>query len=79
MVVASLQNNTIIEARGYPTGFGKVHELPLHKTFKNINSYADLLNHYFSNKSLYWLDKEGRINSTLHNYKILKLASVWEH
>ncbi|TET06239.1 hypothetical protein E3J79_02715 [Candidatus Dependentiae bacterium] len=77
MVVANIINNTIIEARGYRAGYGKIHELPLHKVFKDITTFSDLQQTYFNNKPLYLLSKENEISSTITTYKLLKLASIW--
>jgi len=77
MAVASIPNNTIIEARGYRSGYGKVHELPLNKLFKDCESYNDLIKAYFTGKPLYLLNKAGEISSTITDYKPLKLVSVW--
>jgi len=78
LAVASVKDNTIIEARSYGSGFGKIHELPLNQVFKNINSYDDLLRSYFANKPLGLLNKDKEVKSTLTSYKLLKLASVWK-
>ena len=42
MIVADLEKNTLIEARGYKHGYGKVPEIKLKKVFKNIKTYHDL-------------------------------------
>lgn len=42
MIISDLQKGLIIEARGYDHGFGRVHEIPLCKVFKNIHSFKDL-------------------------------------
>lgn len=77
MVVSSILNNTIIEARGYRAGYGKIHELPLHKVFKDITTFSDLQRIYFNNKPFYLLNKENEVSSTITTYKLLKLASIW--
>lgn len=48
IVVADLTKNTIIEARSYDHGYGKVHEIELNKVFKNINTFADLEKVFFT-------------------------------
>lgn len=47
MVVADLVKNTVIEARSYDHGYGRIQEIALNKVFKNINTFADLELIYF--------------------------------
>jgi hypothetical protein len=77
MMVADLKNNTLIEARGYGDGYGKVHEITLKSLFNHINTYADLINAYNEKKSLERLNSKGGIANTVKNFKILSLESVW--
>jgi cell wall-associated NlpC family hydrolase len=42
MVVGDVKNNTVIEASGYNSGYGNVHELPLEQRFHGIRTYEDL-------------------------------------
>lgn len=59
MIVADLERNTLIEARGYINGYGKVHEIPLSEQFKNINTYQDLIACYEQQILVERLDKKG--------------------
>jgi len=77
MVIADTSKNTLIEARGYGSGYGRVHEIQLNKMFRNINTYGDLLKAYFAGKPLVLMNSKQENRSTLSDYKILKLASVW--
>lgn len=77
MVVGSIPNNTLIEARGYPTGYGKVHEVPISEKLLGIKTYDNLLKTYFVGKPLSLLNGEGEKSSTTSDYKILKFASIW--
>jgi hypothetical protein len=61
MVVADLERNTLIEARGYGAGYGKVHEIPLHEEFKGINTYQQLMDCYLNNVPIERLSKDGII------------------
>jgi hypothetical protein len=79
MVVSSLKDNLLVEARHYSHGYGKVHEIPLSHQFKNINSYEQLAAHFFNKKPLQRLDKSGKVVQVLPDFKILKLASVWRN
>ena len=75
MVIADLANNTLIEARGYKHGYGKVHEIPLNEEFKGINTYHDLINAYHNNKAIIRLDRNGNEQETIINLKLLQLTN----
>lgn len=77
MMVADLKNNTLIEARGYGDGYGKVHEITLKSLFNHIHTYADLINAYNEKKPLERLNSKGGIANTVKNFKVLSLESVW--
>ncbi len=77
MVVADRTNNTIIEARHYDHGFGKVQEISLAKSFKGIKTYDDLLRHYHQNIPLHRLDKSGAVKYIVSRIKLLKMNSVF--
>lgn len=76
MVVADLKKNTIIEARGYNNGPGKVQEIELSKTFENIHTFKDLFKAYKEEKKLYRLDKDCNTKTTVNRFKVLKLTSA---
>lgn len=73
MLVADLERNTLIEARGYGDGYGKVHEISLSEEFKNINTYEDLFRSYEQQSSVERLDKNGNSYDTVQ-IKLFKLA-----
>ena len=77
MVVANLQQNTIIEANAYGGGYGKVHEIQLKKVFGGIKTFRDLCIAFQQNKPLTRLNSQGKIYETYKQCKLLKLASVW--
>jgi hypothetical protein len=74
MVIADLKNHTLLEARGYPHGYGKVQELPLEKVFKDIATYEQLLAAYRNKKTVYRIDREGNVRDTIQTMKILRVA-----
>lgn len=78
MVIGSLEKNTLLEARHYFHGYGKVMEIPLHKVFKDMNTYADLMHAYRTHQALYRLRNTGEVAETIPTFKLLKMASVWE-
>ena len=77
IIIADLQQHTIVEARGYEHGYGKVHEIKIAQQFEGINTYADLLHAYHNLIPLKRLDKSGKIVQTIPQYAIYKLASVF--
>lgn len=78
MVIADTKRNTLIEARGYDSDFGKVHEIALHKVFEGIRTYADLKRSWIEKKPLRRLDKAGKIQDVFKTFKLLKLKSVFQ-
>ncbi len=77
MVVSSVKNALLVEARHYSHGYGKVHEIKLEQQFKGMHSYQDLITAFFSKKSLKRLDRSGKIVQVVPGFKILKLSSIW--
>ena len=60
MVVANIENNTLIEAAGYKSGYGKVQRIDLNKRFEGITSYTDLMHAYKSEHPVNLLAADGR-------------------
>jgi cell wall-associated NlpC family hydrolase len=77
MVVSSLKNNLLIEARSYLHGYGIVHEIPLSDEFKDMQTYADLVSAFRTKKTLIRLDKGKNEVEKIKNFKVLKLSSIW--
>jgi cell wall-associated NlpC family hydrolase len=77
MIVGSLKNNTLIEARHYAQGYGRVHELPLSAVFKDIKTYQDLHQACVHKKPLIRLDSDGNTRETIYECKILHIMSVF--
>jgi len=73
MLIANLECNTLIEARGYPHGYGKLQEIPLAEEFKNIDTYRTLYEHMTAHKPLIRLNKKGCVMATIPDYKIVRL------
>ena len=78
MVAGDLGKNTIIEARHYGHGYGKVHELPLKEVFKDVATFEQLQQNFFKQKPLLRLHRNGSVAQTISTFKLLRLASVWE-
>lgn len=79
MIVSDIANNKIIEARGYSSNYGIIHEITIEQMFKGMKTYADLIHAYRHQKPLVRLNKEGEEVEEIKKYKILKLASAWDH
>lgn len=77
MIIHSLKKNSLIEARHYSHGYGKIHEIPLAQQFQGIFTYHDLLTAFFAKKPLQRLDKNQKVVQVIPEFKILKLESVW--
>ena len=73
VIVSSIANNEIIEARGYGSGYGCVHRIKLSECFKGIETYDNLVDAYFSQTPLFLCDKQGEVTKELPVFKILKL------
>lgn len=50
MVISNIKKNLLVEARHYSHGYGIVHEIPLHKQFKQITTYKKLADAVFNKK-----------------------------
>ena len=79
MIVSDIPNNKIIEARGYSSNYGIVHEITLDQMFKDINTYDELIKAYRHQITLTRLNKDGDEVEEIKKYKILKLSSAWDH
>lgn len=77
VLVADVQNNSVIEARGYSHGYGIIHEIPLAQVFAGIKTYDDLLRALFDKIPLGRLDRKGLPADVFTEFKVLKLESVW--
>ena len=77
MAVAHIKKNTIIEARHYSHGYGKVHEIALENVFKNIKTFADLFEAVHNKSVLERLDHDGKPVQKIHEIKLLSIQSCW--
>lgn len=78
IVVSNVKRGLIIEARSYPGGYGKVHEIALSKQFKNIYNYDQLKTAFLNKQPLQRLDVHGNTTETIKTFKILKFKSLWD-
>lgn len=78
MIVSDIPHNKIIEARGYSSNYGIVHEIAIEKMFKGIKTYDELIKAYHHQTPLIRLNKEGEEVEEILRYKILKTSSAWD-
>ena len=79
MIISSLENNTLIEARSYQHGYGIVQEIELGKVFKDMPTYGHLIKAFHARKGLVRLDRSGNEVENIKKFKLLKMSSVWKH
>lgn len=75
MIISDVEQNLCIEARHYAQGYGKVHETPIHKIFKDINNYQDLRAAHFSQNLIDRLNRHQKSAQKV-KIKILKLKTT---
>ncbi len=78
MVVTDIKNNRMLEARGYASGFGMVHEAPLCKLFINCTTYEQLVERYHKHAPLHLTDSNGSLRFVAKTFALFKLKSVWD-
>jgi hypothetical protein len=74
-IVASLDNNEIIEAQGYGRGYGKVHCITLQKRFQDILTWNDFFICCQNHVPLKSLDSQGRCVAHIPLVKIYRLPN----
>lgn len=77
MVVGDLQKNTIIEARAYKYGYGKVHEIALAEVFEGITTFDKLVKALNNKETLKRLNRDGSFAHNVKDYKLLAMSSAW--
>ncbi len=77
MAIGDLKENTIIEARHYNHGYGKLHEIQINKVFKDIDTFTDLFNAIAQDKPLHRLNRQGESIEIIRQAKILAIDSCW--
>lgn len=77
MMVSDIQNNLIIESKGYAAGYGKLHEAPLSERFSGVTTFDDLIQKMRAHQKTGELHKDGRIMRYVKPV-IFKFSSVFE-
>ncbi len=76
MVIADVKKNTLIEARSYIHGYGKVQEIALNKVFQGIATYQDLLTAYRNKKPLKRLETQGNVRDRFDTFTLHRIMSL---
>lgn len=75
MIVSDLKKNEVIEVRGYESGYGDLHILPLSQCFAGVKSFADLYKAYEEKKPLTLLNKDQKPMRQLEEFLFLQLPA----
>jgi cell wall-associated NlpC family hydrolase len=78
MIVGSLTNNTLIEARAYDQGYGKVQELPVKAIFKDVPTLQRLVELHHAKQPVDRLDVHGVISDHFPSITCIRITSAWE-
>lgn len=76
-IVADTHKQTVIEAHAYDGGYGKVHEIPIAKVFKGVETFAQLTDIYRYKKPLERLNHNGDVYQRYNEIKLLKFGGQW--
>lgn len=76
LVVSDVEKNLIIEAIGYDSGYGCVHETHIKNVFEGIHNFYGLRPCHFRRKFTRRLRKDGSPWRSVYRLKILKLSSI---
>ncbi len=75
MIVSSIERNELIESRGYDSGYGCLHRIPLNECFEEVSNYDDLLQKYHNHETIKFKNKSGAVVDKTYTLKLLKLIS----
>jgi hypothetical protein len=73
LVLNDIQNNLIVTAMSYTSGYGSLVKLPLSAIFENITTIDQLLAAKNSQSPLTVLNRDGNVARVVNEFKILKL------
>jgi hypothetical protein len=59
MIVSNIEKHEVIEARGYKSGYGRLHKMQLEQLFDHVKTYDDLFALSDKNKQIVLKDKNG--------------------
>ena len=73
IIISNVKKGLLLEARGYGSGYGIVHEIPFSEQFKDIKTTEDLMHAYLTKKKIIRLDKQGKKTEIIDKIILLKL------
>lgn len=73
MIVSNLEKNELIEARGYSSGYGRVHKIVLKDCFAGVSTYDELRIVCENGGTVQFKDWHGSVLEKTHAVKLLKL------
>lgn len=73
IIITDPENGLCAEARGYDSGYGVVHEIPLDEQLKGIKTGNDLVTTYFSGNPITRLKKYGEFEKVITDMRLYKL------
>jgi hypothetical protein len=73
MVISKLDPALIVEARGYPSGYGLVQEIALPEMFRGVATFKQLIEGIPAKKPIERLQKDGSVSEIITEYKVLSL------
>jgi hypothetical protein len=74
MIISDIKHDKILEARGYGSGFGCIHEKHLRQLFLNISTYDELWDCYIQHLPLKLADSQGNLRFKIDAFSLFKLA-----
>lgn len=74
IVMSDILNPAIVQAVSYSSGYGVVHEKPLHSIFENIHTYAELYHAWKNKLPLTLKNKKGGHLKTIDSFRLLSLS-----
>ncbi len=76
IVISDTKNHRVVEAHAYGSGYGKVHELPINRVFKDISTLNDLEIAFRKQTPLLRLNSKGTVFATYQQCKLLTLRHL---
>ena len=76
LIVSDIKKNLIIEAIGYDSGYGRVHEAPIHRIFRGIKNFEQLKRAHHARNFTRRLYNTGKPWRSVHQLRIFKLSSL---
>lgn len=75
VIISDIEKNLVLEARGYASGYGRVHECHISRMFKNVSNLKKLAEKMLNREEIILLAFDGSVRYKINNLKILKYRS----